>query len=90
MGKMGTLGKFDDGTRSAIGGVAAASAESQAFQEHSLVRAAKEIRDGDKIVPRGSSGTIVHIIEGGVGFDVEFTSPEHVIISAHRSELEPV
>jgi hypothetical protein len=67
MGKNGTLGTRGDRVRSAIRGAAVPSAELPALHEHSLVRAAKEIRDGDQVVPQGASGTIIHMINGGVG-----------------------
>jgi Domain of unknown function (DUF4926) len=57
--------------------------------EHSRVRALRDIRDGDESIPAGAVGTIVHVIKDGVGYDVEFTSPKHVVISATRSELAP-
>jgi hypothetical protein len=57
--------------------------------EHSRVRAVREIHEGDETVPAGATGTIVHVIKGGVGYDVEFTAPKHVVISAGRDELAP-
>jgi hypothetical protein len=57
--------------------------------EHSRVMAVREIHEGDELVPAGSTGTIIHVIKGGVGYDVEFTSPKHVVISAGRDELAP-
>lgn len=57
--------------------------------EHARVRATCSIQDGDESVPAGATGTIVHVIRGGVGYDVEFTSPKHVVVSAARSELAP-
>jgi hypothetical protein len=53
------------------------------------VRAVREIHEGDETVPAGATGTIVHVIKGGVGYDVEFTAPKHVVISAGRDELAP-
>jgi hypothetical protein len=55
--------------------------------EHSRVKAIQEICDGDDTVPVGAMGTVVHVIKGGVGYDVEFTTPKHVIVSAGRDEL---
>jgi hypothetical protein len=40
-------------------------------------------------VPAGATGTVVHVIKGGVGYDVEFIAPKHVVISARRDELAP-
>jgi hypothetical protein len=57
------------------------------FKEHSLVRALREIREGADSVPAGATGTIVHVIGGGVGYQVEFTEPKHLVISARPSEL---
>jgi hypothetical protein len=57
------------------------------FKEYSLVRALREIREGAHSVPAGAIGTIVHVIRGGVGYQVEFTEPKHLAISARPSEL---
>jgi len=69
--------------------VAADSIDPTIFPEHARVRAVTEIHEGDEIVPAGATGTIVHVIEGGIGYDVELTSPKHIVLSASRSELEP-
>lgn len=65
------------------------SAAPPLLPEHSRVRALRDIRDGDESIPAGATGTIVHVVKDGVGYDVEFTSPKHVVISATRSELTP-
>jgi len=57
------------------------------FKEHSLVRALREIREGGDSVPAGATGTVVHVIGGGIGYQVEFTAPKHLVISALPSEL---
>jgi hypothetical protein len=64
------------------------SAASPLLPEHSRVRALCDIRDGGESIPAGATGTIVHVIKD-VGYDVEFTSPKHVVISATSSELCP-
>jgi hypothetical protein len=65
------------------------SAAPPLLPEHSRVRALRDIRDGDESIPAGATGTIVHVIKDGVGYDVEFTSPKHVVISAACSEVAP-
>jgi hypothetical protein len=57
------------------------------FKEHSLVRARCEIREGGDSIPAGATGTIVHVIGGGIGYQVEFTMPRRLVISALPSEL---
>lgn len=57
------------------------------FKEYSLVKARREIREGAHSVPAGATGTIVHVIRGGAGYQVEFTAPKHLVISALPSEL---
>lgn len=69
--------------------VAVDSVDATIFPEHARVRAVTEIHEGDEYVPAGATGTIVHIIAGGIGYDVEFTSPKRIVLSASRSELEP-
>ena len=83
-------GAISEGMMSALRKMTAAPAsEPPAISEHARVRAVKDIHEGDESVPAGATGTVVHVIKGGVGYDVEFTSPKHVIISASRSELAP-
>lgn len=60
------------------------------IKEFSLVRAVKEIREGDKSVPAGTIGTVVDVLLGGIGYQVEFTEPKHLVISATRFEIEEV
>ncbi len=57
------------------------------FKEHTLVRALREIREGTDSIPAGATGTIVHVLGGGVGYQVEFTAPKHLVISARPSDL---
>lgn len=78
-----------EGVTSALRKMTAAASEPPALPEHARVRAVKDIHEGDESVPAGATGTVVHVIKGGVGYDVEFTSPKHVIISALPSELAP-
>jgi hypothetical protein len=78
----------DDGTKGNLPRVRPAA--KMALAEHSMVRAVREIHEGDETVPAGATGTIVHVIKGGVGYDVEFTAPKHVVISAGRDELASV
>lgn len=87
--KTGFVEAISAGVFSTPRGIAAAAAEPRLIPEHACVRAVKDIREGDKVVPAGATGTVVHVIKGGVGYDVEFKSPKHVIISAARSELAP-
>jgi hypothetical protein len=58
------------------------------FAEHSRVKAVRDICEGGETVSAGSTGTIVHVIHGGRGYDVEFTWPKRVVISALPSELD--
>jgi len=60
-----------------------------ALIEHTRVKALRAIEEHGESVPPGATGTIVHVIKGGAGYDVEFTSPRHVVISATRDELAP-
>ncbi len=57
------------------------------FKEYSLVKARRDIHEGAHSVPAGAIGTIVHVVRGGVGYQVEFTAPKHLVISARPSEL---
>jgi hypothetical protein len=57
------------------------------FAEFCLVRALKEIRERNQIVPAGSVGTVVDVVRGGAGYIVEFTLPNSVVVSARPSEL---
>jgi len=77
------------GLSSMLRGVSAAPDSTPPFPEHARVRAVTEIREGDQLVPAGASGTVVHVFKDGAGYDVEFTAPVHVVISALRRELAP-
>jgi len=57
------------------------------FKEYSLVKARREIREGAHSVPAGAIGTIVDVVRGGEGYQVEFTEPKHLVISARPTEL---
>jgi hypothetical protein len=78
-----------EGVTSRLRKMTAAASEPPALPEHARVRAVKDIHEGDESVPAGATGTVLHVIKGGVGYDVEFTYPKHVIISALPSELAP-
>ncbi len=75
--------------------VRATKARIVVFDEHgvlpelSRVRAIREIEEAGERVPVGATGTVVHVIKGGIGYDVEFTVPRHIVISASRDELAP-
>ena len=60
------------------------------IKEFSLVKAISEIREGDKSVPVGATGTIVDVLLGGIGYQVEFTEPKHLVISVTRFEIEEI
>ncbi len=60
------------------------------LSEHSRVRAVDVIRDGVRVAAEGSTGTIVRIYGGGQVYEVEFTSPEHVVVFASRKQLSSV
>ena len=57
------------------------------LKEYSLVKARRDIHEGAHCVRAGAIGTIVHVVRGGVGYQVEFTAPKHLAISARPSEL---
>ncbi|WP_292532950.1 hypothetical protein [Methylocystis sp.] len=65
-----------------------AASKTPPFAEHCRVKAVCDIHESGEIIPAGSTGTIVHVICDGLGYEVEFTSPKLVVVSAVRSELD--
>lgn len=58
------------------------------FSELSSVIAIKEIHEGGRTVRPGARGVILFAHDAGVGYEVEFVEPEHLVISASPDELE--
>ncbi len=54
----------------------------------SLVVAARDIREGLKLAPRGAVGVVTHVFAHGVGYEVRFSEPGRVTLCASRDELE--
>jgi hypothetical protein len=54
------------------------------------VRAVREIRQGSKCVPVGSTGTIVHVYDDGDGYEVEFFDPINDVITADATDIWPI
>ena len=59
------------------------------FDELSVVRTKVDLLEGRTFVPKGSTGTIVHIYKGKEAYEVEFTEPQ-AVIGVHANELEDV
>ena len=57
------------------------------FKEYSRVGRYAKSAKATMSVPAGATGTIVHVVRGGVGYQVEFTAPKHLVISARPSDL---
>ena len=78
------------GVKDLIAGTASHALDSTApLPELSSVVAVREIHEGDKTVPCGARGAIVFVHDGGVGYEVEFVEPVHLVVSASRDELAP-
>lgn len=69
--------------------ISSTGASAKPLAEHSRVVAVREITEDMTIIPAGAVGTVINIIRGGVGYDVEFTTPIHAIVAAERAELKP-
>lgn len=46
-------------------------------------------RIGERELPAGSTGTVVHAYENAAVYEVEFVAPFHALVTLERSELEP-
>ena len=57
--------------------------------EHSPVVAVRDIAEHGTVIPKGAVGTIVHVVRDGLGYDVEFTTPIHAVVTATREDLAP-
>ncbi len=62
---------------------------SVALDVHSLVVAARDIREGFNFASRGSLGVVTHVFAQGVGYEVRFSEPSRVTLCASRAELDP-
>ena len=51
------------------------------------VEAVQDIWEDGEVALKGSVGTVVYAHDDGIGYVVEFTSPEHLVIGASRDEL---
>jgi hypothetical protein len=40
------------------------------------------------VFPAGSIGTVVHRYRGAHAFEVEFTRPEHAVLTVHADQIE--
>jgi hypothetical protein len=64
-----------------------ASVAAHVLAEHSRVTSVRDFSTDGQFVRKGACGTIVHVIGDGVGHIVEFTEPDHIIISARADEV---
>ena len=59
-----------------------------ALPELSMVRAVTDIREGETLIPKGAIGAIVLVYPEKNAYQVEFVTPFHAVVGAHRRELE--
>lgn len=59
----------------------------RSFRELTRVKALECIREGDHVMPKGATGTIVHVYAGGDAYEVEFTFPKHEVVFVRRELL---
>jgi hypothetical protein len=57
------------------------------ISELTRVVAVRDIHEGRDTVPAGATGTVVFVYEDGAGYEIEFTSPFHTVISARRDAI---
>ena len=57
------------------------------FTELSVVRLVHPVKEGRRTLPAGAAGTVVHAYSDGVGYEVEFSSPFHAIVTLEAGDL---
>lgn len=65
----------------------ASNAPASSFAELSVVRLVHPVKEGRRTIPAGALGTIVHAYSDGVGYEVEFSSPFHAIVTLEAGDL---
>lgn len=43
-----------------------------------------------RVLPAGSTGTVVHRYRDGAGYEVEFTEPVHCVLTVGRDDIRPI
>ena len=51
---------------------------------------AHECVDTGKVLPGGSTGTVVMVYRGGAGYEVEFARPFHCLVTVRPDEIRRV
>jgi hypothetical protein len=62
-------------------------AKTRPIAELSVVRFGKPVQTKDGIVPSGSSGTVVHVHDGGEACVVEFHEPFHSVATVEGDAI---
>jgi hypothetical protein len=57
------------------------------IEELTTVKLTRPIDTGDRILPAGASGTVVHVYPDGRAYEVEFTRPFHVVATVAREDV---
>jgi hypothetical protein len=60
----------------------------ETFADFVMVRLERPVHGFDVLYPAGNVGTIVHRDEDGIGYEVEFVSPEPGVATVVRDDLE--
>jgi len=56
--------------------------------ELSLVSLAQPVEADGKVLPPGSTGTVVHVYPGERAYEVEFISPFHVLATVEAAAIK--
>ena len=52
-----------------------------------LVTLASPVEAGGRTLPRGATGTVVHVYPGGGAYEVEFQAPFHAVVTVRAEEI---
>jgi hypothetical protein len=42
-----------------------------------------------RVLPEGTTGTVVYTYDGGAGYEVEFEQPFHCVLTVERDDIRP-
>jgi hypothetical protein len=57
------------------------------FAELSLVRTLRPVKEGRRVIPAGTLGTVVGVYSDGIGYEVEFARPFRAVVTFEASDL---
>ena len=82
--------KIPDHWRSARSSRLAETAGGYSIADLSVVSLRHPQECDGRVLPKGATGTVVYVYDGGVGYEVEFEEPFHCVATVERDDIRPV